>query len=112
MLKNIKVPYVAAFISSILLYWIPYEIGGSVLRWVLALVTATLFLYTLREVVRTVPKGDRSSIALWQTNGLALLHLVLIYISLTFTPSITLISGMILSGLLYLFVEYRVKQIL
>lgn len=112
MLKNIKIPYVAALVSSILLYWIPYEVGGNLLRWFLVGVTAALFLYTLREVFRTVSKENRSSVALWQTNALALLHLVLIYISLTFTPLITLISGIVLSGIFYLFIDYRVKQIL
>lgn len=107
-----KIPYLTTFISSILLYTIPYEIGGSILRWTLALITAALYVLSFREVFRVIPKESRSVVALWQTNALAVFHLVLIYISLTFNPIATLISGMILGILLYLFVDYRIKEIL
>lgn len=110
--NKIKVSYLVTIILSLLLYWIPFEFGGLILRGGLALVTLLIYLYLMRNIFKYIDKKVRSQVALWLTNSLALLHLALIYIYLTFTTTILLLFGLFLGSLLYFVVYSKVEKMI
>lgn len=107
---KMKRPYLVTIILSLLLYGIPFEFGGLILRGGLAIVTLLGYLYLMRNVFRHVPKDVRSQVALWLTNSLALYHLVLIYIYLTFSMTILWLLGLLLGSFVYFVVYSKVKN--
>lgn len=102
--------YLASILLTVFVYWLPIDFGDSVLHWILAIVLMVLYIYILRVTFKASPKAARVNIALWVTNSLAILHLTLIYISLVFSGTATLIVGGLLGAVLYYIVTRQVDQ--
>jgi len=111
--KNNHFIYISTLLLSVLLYGIPFEIGGNTLRLILGLLTLFLFIYLLWRVWRLLADAGpaRSSIVLWLFNSLAIFHLVLIYMSISL-PDATWLIGLILGVVIYYLVRSRIQQLI
>jgi len=113
MSKNDHYIYISTLILSVLLYGIPFEIGGNTLRLILGLLSLFLFIYLLWRVWRQLADAGtaRTSVILWLFNSLAFFHLVLIYMSISF-PDVTWLIGLILGAIVYYLVRSRIQQLI
>jgi hypothetical protein len=110
MKTKINWSYLASLILTVFVYWLPLDFGGNILHWLLAIVLIGLYIYMLHLSFKALPKSARTSVALWVTNSLAILHLTLIYISLVFSSTATIIVGALLGAILYYIVTRQVDQ--
>lgn len=110
MKTKINWSYLASLLLTVLVYWLPIDFGESILHWVLALILVGLYIYTMRMTFKASPKSARITVALWITNSLALFHLVLIYISLVFSETATILIGILFGAVLYYIVTRQVDQ--
>jgi len=113
MSKNNHYIYISTLLLSVLLYGIPFEIGGNTLRLALGILTLFLVIYLLWRVWRELKNAGpaRTSVILWLFNSLAFFHLVLIYVSLSF-PNVSWLIGLILGAIVYYFVRSRIQQLI
>lgn len=110
MKTKINWSYLASIILTVFVYWLPIDFAGSVFHWILAIVLIILYIYMLRITFKASPKSGQISVALWLTNSLAILHLTLIYISLVFSATTTILVGALVGVILYYFVTRQIDQ--
>lgn len=110
MKTKINWTYLASILLTIFVYWLPIEVGGSVFRWILAIVLLGLYLYMIYTGFKATEKAQQISVVLWLTNSLAILHLTLIYILLMFSPTAILMIGSLLGAALYYIVTRQIDQ--
>jgi len=112
MSKNNHYIYISTLLLSVLLYGIPFEFGGNTLRLILGILILFLVIYLLwrvwRELTNTGPA--RTSVVLWLFNSVAFFHLVLIYVSISFS-NVTWLIGLILGAIVYYLVRSRIQQL-
>jgi len=113
MSKNNYYIYISTLLLSVLLYGIPFEIGGNTLRLISGILTVVLVIYLLWRVWRQLADAGaaRTRVILWLFNSLAFFHLVLIYVSLSF-PNVSWLIGLILGAIVYYFVRSRIQQLI
>lgn len=110
MKNNIKYSYAATLLLSILIYAIPFQIGGYILRLLLAIVALLL----IGDIIRIIWNHDNQSVRnyllLGILNSFVLFHLALIFSYLMFDAVITLLFGIVFGVLLYFFILNLINQ--
>lgn len=111
MINQLKLKYAAILLVSILIYAIPFHIGGFGLKIFIAGIVLLLLADFIRKIWKHDEKSMRNYLLIGLLNSVVLFQLVLIYSYLTFTSLITLIVGLVLGGILYIFIMNRMRQI-
>lgn len=112
MINQLKLRYAAILFVSIFIYAIPFHIGGFGLKIFIAGIVLLLLTDFIRKIWKHDEKSMRNYVLMGVLNSVVLFQLVLIYSYLTFTSLITLIVGLVLSTLLYVFITNRMRQVI
>ena len=109
---KIKYAYIATLIFSILIYAIPYDYGGNVLRAVMAVLAILSFIYVGLSIWRAINRRDRNVVALLIVNALAVLHFILIFLSVVMNASylVIFLVGILTAGICFYFIHHRMKD--
>lgn len=112
MISKIKYSYVATLIFSILLYAIPFEIGGNIMRVSMAVISIAFLIYLIRKIGGLVEQENRYKITLLLINSLAIFHFILIFIIVVIDPGYFTIFliGSVVASLIFLVVNNQMNH--
>lgn len=110
MINRLNVRFAPILLLSILIYGIPFHIGGFGLRFFLAVVILIILVDLIRIIWTQENKSARNFLLMGLLNSIVLFHLALIYSYLMFEATTTLIIGVVLGGILYLLITNRMRQ--
>lgn len=108
---KMKYAYIATLIFSILIYAIPYDFGGNSIRNLMTVLAIVSFIYVGIEIWRKIERRDRNIVALLLVNAIAILHFVLIFLSVVMDASylFIFIAGALTAGISFYIVHNRMK---
>ena len=95
MIKQLKVRFAAILLLSVIIYGIPFHLGGFGLRFFLAVVIMIILTELVKLLWKLENKSNRNYILIGLFNSIVLFHLALIYSYLTFTATTTLVVGLV-----------------
>lgn len=112
MIKQLKVRFAAILLLSVIIYGIPFHLGGFGLRFFLAVVIMIILTELVKLLWKLENKSSRNYVLIGLFNSIVLFHLALIYSYLTFTATTTLVVGLVVGALLYFVIINRMEKVI